>query len=94
MDIQYEHNSSPNRHSCYAYQIDKEDTEKNDGISLVGSISANDGSFGVEQSLQSNDLAIKNHHQDCRGVSAHRGYIHFNDEQCYGCEQLFSDNDV
>ena len=92
MDIQYEHNSSPNRHSCYAYQIDKEDTEKNDGISLVGSISANDGSFGVEQSLQPNDLAIKNHYQDGRGVSAHRGYIHFNDEQCYGCEQLFSDN--
>ena len=92
MDIQYEHNSCPNRHSCYAYQIDKEDTEKNDGISLVGSISANDGSFGVEQPLQSNDLVIKNHHQDCRGVSTHRGYILFNDEQCYGCEQLFSDN--
>ena len=92
MDFQYEHNSSPDRHSCYAYQIDKEDTEKNDGISLVGSISANDGSFGVEQPLQSNDPSIKNHHQDCRGVSAHRGYILFNDEQCYGCEQLFSDN--
>ena len=71
MDIQYEYNSSFNRYSYYARQADKKDTEKNNGISLVGSFSANDGSFGAEQPLQSDDFDLQNNHQNHCCVSAY-----------------------
>ena len=48
LGIQYEHNGSFNRHSCYVRQTDKKDTKKNSGISLVSSFSEDDSSCGVE----------------------------------------------
>lgn len=90
MDIQYEHNSRLDRCTDTAHTADKKDSEKNNGISMGNPFPSDDNSLGIEQSIQLDVIAFKDHHQNSGGVSTDRRYIIFHDEYSDGSELILS----